>query len=78
MPAAPKVTSRALSSNSPTMLGAMPRRSNHWSMRALTAACAVGNSTGSLASDCGKPSRAAASNASGAYQASGDAPNGWL
>ena len=33
MPAAAKVTIKALSSNSPTTLGTMPWRSNHWSRR---------------------------------------------
>ena len=69
IPAAPKVLSNAPSSNSPTILGLTPRRSNHWSIRGLTAAWLVGNNTGTVASDCGKPLAANLNHAGPAYQA---------
>ena len=78
MPAAPKVLSNALSSNSPTTCGLMACLSNHWSRRARTAACGAGSSTGTLRSDCGKPCTAAACSAAGAYHARVDVPSAWL
>ena len=78
MPAAPKVTSSALSSNSPTTFGRTAWRSNQASNRGRTAAWVVGSSTGTRASEAGKSRCASASRAGGAYQASGDVPSEWL
>lgn len=52
-----------------TTCGLMAMRSNHWSIRARTAAWVVGSSTGTLAKDCGKPRRSAADSDAGAYLA---------
>ena len=78
MPPAPKVFSNALSSNSPTTCGRICCRSNHCSMRVRTAACWVGNNTGTRPSDCGKPRRASVTSDGGAYQASVALPSAWL
>ena len=78
MPDEPKVASRALSSNSPTTWGVTPWRSNHWSSRSRTEACAVGNNTGMWARLWGKLWLACASHAGGAYQPMADEPSAWL
>ena len=59
-------------------VGLMFKRSNHRSMRARTAECAVGNSTGTSANEWGNFFLACASNSCGAYQAEAELPSAWL
>ena len=78
MPLAPKVLSRALSSNSPTMRGRIPCCKNQWSIRSRTTLCLVGSSTGTSARLCGKLRLATCKHAGVPYQAMAEAPTARL
>lgn len=73
MPWAAKTDSSALSSNSPTTRGTMPRASNQRSSRWRSAECVVGNSKGNAESTAGKAAACTPStSAAGPYQSTGD------